>query len=94
MSNAENFAKDAELFGVDLHKRFELVVQVLSFNQIAYLEIALESVLNQVWDPNWRILIHDDASTDGSQDVIKNFVLKYPEKSIAVLQKTNKFTAG
>ena len=94
MSTVKNFADDAQIVGVDVHKHFELVVQVLSYNQIAYLEIALNSVLNQVWDRNWRILIHDDASTDGSQNVIKKFAVEYPDRVIAVLQKTNKFKDG
>jgi glycosyltransferase involved in cell wall biosynthesis len=92
MSAITNFTKDAQIIGVDIHDHFELIVQVLSFNQFEYLENALMSVLNQAWDRRWRILIHDDASTDGSQEMIREFAVKYPEKIIAVLQQKNKFT--
>lgn len=94
MINSTNFAKDAWIIGEDIHKHYELVVQVLSFNQIDYLEIALQSVLNQVWTSNWMIVIHDDASTDGSQNVVEKFALKYSDRVIAVLQKDNKFSKG
>lgn len=42
------------------------------YNAAPYLKQAIESILNQTY-PNFELLICDDASTDGSVEVIKTF---------------------
>ena len=51
-------------------------VSVLMFvyNQVAYLERAIRSVVGQTGDFPVEIIIHDDASTDGSREIIQRYV--------------------
>jgi glycosyltransferase involved in cell wall biosynthesis len=49
----------------------------LSFNQKNYVEEALQSILNQTYE-NIEIIVVDDASTDGTADVIQHFVFRHP----------------
>jgi len=50
----------------------------LCYNHERYLAEALDSVLAQTY-PNLEILVVDDCSTDGSEDIIKQYLQKYPQ---------------
>lgn len=54
------------------------------FNQEAYVEAALQSVVDQTY-PNVELLVIDNASTDGSADRIRAFVDRYP--AVRFIQK-------
>ena len=45
---------------------------IVSYNEKAYLQRALESCIRQTWS-NIEIIIGDDGSSDGSVDIIKTF---------------------
>jgi len=53
-------------------------VYITSYNQKEYLIEAIESVLNQTLKP-FEIIIVDDCSTDGSQKIIADYALRYPD---------------
>ncbi len=57
---------------------FTITVYIPSYNQVEYVKDAIESVLNQTRVPD-QILIVDDASTDGSQELIRDFQSKHPD---------------
>jgi len=52
-------------------------VYITSYNQKDFLREAIESVLDQTLMPT-EILIVDDASTDGSQDLIREYQSQHP----------------
>lgn len=54
----------------------KISVYITSFNQKEYLKQAVLSVLSQTIAP-YEILIVDDCSSDGSQELIKNFASNY-----------------
>ncbi|WP_417289541.1 glycosyltransferase family 2 protein [Corallibacter sp.] len=54
----------------------KISVYITSYNQKDFLREAIDSVLNQTLQP-FEIIIVDDASTDGSQDLIKSYASKY-----------------
>ena len=51
----------------------EIMVSIccLTYNHEKYIRDALDSFLMQKTDFEFEILIHDDASTDTTQDIIK-----------------------
>lgn len=53
-------------------------VVCLCYNQRRWVEEAIESVLRQTY-PNIEIILADDASTDGSQEVIEGIKARHPE---------------
>lgn len=53
-------------------------VYITSYNQKLYLVEAIESVLNQTLKP-FEIIIVDDHSTDGSQNIIADYASRYPK---------------
>ena len=54
----------------------KISVYITSYNQKGFLKEAIDSVLNQTIQP-FEIIIVDDASTDGSQDLIKYYAGKF-----------------
>ncbi|MED3781064.1 glycosyltransferase [Heyndrickxia sporothermodurans] len=67
-------------------------VCVLTYNHEKYLRQALESILMQKTTFKYEILIHDDASTDSTQTIIREYALKYPEIIKPILQKENQYS--
>lgn len=65
-----------------------VTIIITSFNHRSYLEEAIESVLNQS-PPPFEILIADDCSTDGSQELIRTYEKHYPNLIRGVIQKYN-----
>jgi glycosyltransferase involved in cell wall biosynthesis len=57
-------------------KRGHISVIVTSYNQREYLREAIESVLAQTLSP-FEIIVCDDASTDGSRELIKEYETRY-----------------
>lgn len=63
-------------------------VIITSFNQKNYLLEAILSVINQTYQP-YEIIIADDCSTDGSQDLIKQYAKQHPDLVKAIFHKVN-----
>ena len=67
----------------------KISVYITSYNQKAYLKEAVESVLCQTYMP-FEILIIDDASTDGSQDLIAKYCEQFPQLIKSFINLVNK----
>lgn len=63
-------------------------VLMVTYNQEDYIENALKSVLSQDVLP-YEIVISDDASNDGTWEIIEAYKLKYPEIIKASRNKVN-----
>lgn len=74
----------------------EIVVSIVCevFNHEQYLERCLQGFVIQKTNFKYEILIHDDASTDGSVDIIKKYVSEYPDLFKPIYQKENQFSKG
>lgn len=64
------------------------------YNHGKYLREALEGMLMQETNFPYRIIIHDDASTDNSADIIREYQEKYPDRIVAVIEKENLYQNG
>lgn len=64
----------------------------LTYNHEKYIAQCLDGLLSQQCDFEFEILIHDDASTDNTQNIIKEFQKKYPSIIKPILQEKNQFS--
>jgi glycosyltransferase involved in cell wall biosynthesis len=65
-----------------------------TFNQKRYLEDALRGFLMQRTDFPFEIIIHDDASTDGTIELLHDYADRYPRLIRLIIQSENKYTKG
>jgi glycosyltransferase involved in cell wall biosynthesis len=69
-------------------------VLCLAYNQIKFIRQALESVVSQKTDFDFEVIINDDASNDGTADVIREYQKKYPQIVKPYFQKENQYSKG
>jgi glycosyltransferase involved in cell wall biosynthesis len=55
-------------------------VWMVTYNQIKYVHLAIESVLMQQTDFEFEIILGDDDSNDGTRELCKEYADKYPDK--------------
>lgn len=74
----------------------EIVVSVLCavYNHQKYLRQTLESFVMQKTDFLYEIIVHDDASTDNSRQIIMEFAEKYPQIIKPIYQNENQYSKG
>jgi len=65
-----------------------------SYNHGHYIASAIESFLNQITDFPIEILIHDDASTDLTPEIIRDYERRYPTIINPIYQKINQHSRG
>jgi glycosyltransferase involved in cell wall biosynthesis len=66
----------------------------LTYNHGPYIHDAIEGFLIQKTSFPFEILIHDDASTDGTADIISEYEAKYPDIIKPIYQKENQYSKG
>lgn len=73
----------------------EIMVSIccITYNHEKYIAKAIESFLMQETDFEFEILIHDDASRDSTQKIIKEYSDKY-EQIKPILQQENQLSKG
>ncbi len=58
---------------------FSVEILLSTYNGEKYLSSQLESILEQDYQ-NWKLVIRDDGSTDGTLAILNGYIQKYPEK--------------
>ena len=66
----------------------------LAFNHAKYIRDALEGFVSQETSFPFEVIVHDDASTDGTDEIIREYQAKYPEIIKPIFQKENQYSKG
>jgi len=69
-------------------------VYCLTYNHEKYIRQALESFVNQKTDFKFEVIVHDDASTDNTAKIIREFEQKYPDIVKPIYQTENQWSKG
>ena len=65
-----------------------------TYNHAPYIRQCIDGFVMQKTNFPFEILIHDDASTDGTQDVIREYATKHPDLIKPIYQKENQYSKG
>lgn len=81
---------------MSLDGKYEVMASIscLTFNHEPYIRQALDSFLMQKTDFEFEILVHDDASTDGTGDVLREYEKSFPGKVRPLIQTENQYSQG
>ena len=77
-----------------MSKNIKVSIICLVYNHEPYLRKCLEGFVNQKCNFEYEVLIHDDASTDNSASIIREYEEKYPEIIKPIYQKENQHSKG
>lgn len=74
----------------------ELLVSVccITYNHAPYIRQCLDGFLMQKTNFKYEIIIHDDCSTDGTTDVVREYADKYPNIIVPIIQDVNQYQNG
>lgn len=64
----------------------------ITYNHAAYIEDALKGFLKQKTDFDFEIIVRDDASTDGTTEIIRRYAEQYPERITALIEEKNQYS--
>lgn len=66
----------------------------ITYNHAPYIRQCLDGFLMQKTKFRYEIIIHDDASTDGTTEIIKEYAEKHPDLITPIFQKENQYSKG
>lgn len=69
-------------------------ISCITYNHERYIRRCLDGFLMQKANFAFEILIHDDASTDGTADIIREYEEKYPAIIKPIYQTDNQYSKG
>ena len=74
----------------------ELIVSIscISYNQKQFIRTCIENILAQKTTFSIELVIHDDASTDGTKEIIEEYRNQYPDIIFPYFQTENQYIKG
>lgn len=72
----------------------KLSIICFAYNHAQYIKDALDGFVMQKTNFPFEVIIHDDASTDGTTEIIKEYEHKYPNIIKPIYQAQNKWSSG
>lgn len=73
---------------------YEVAIQVITYNQKDYIAQCLDSIVMQRTTFPFVAVVHDDASTDGTADIVRQYAEHYPDIIHPVFQTQNQYSIG
>ncbi len=65
-----------------------------TYNHEQYIQETIDGFVMQETDFPFEIIIHDDASTDNTPNIIEEYYLRYPDIIRPIYQKENQYSKG
>ncbi len=67
-------------------------IRCITYNHESYIAQAIDGFLNQETNFPFDIVIHDDASTDRTADIIREYEMKYPKIIKPIYESENQYS--
>ena len=69
-----------------------VAIRCITYNHEAYIRDALEGFIMQKTNFPFVAIVHDDASTDGTADIIREYAAKYPDIIKPIYETENQYS--
>lgn len=69
-------------------------ISCMTYNHAPFIRQCLDSLLMQQANFPFEIVLHDDASTDGTREIVEEYVSKYPDIIFPYYQNENQYSKG
>ncbi len=66
----------------------------VTYNHVQFIESAFRGFLCQQTTFPFEIVVHDDASDDGTTEIVKSYAERYPKIIKPIIQKHNQYSKG
>lgn len=67
-------------------------IRCITFNHVKYISKAFDSFLSQKTTFPFEIVVHDDCSTDGTTEIIKEYEKKFPHIFVCIYETENQWS--
>lgn len=74
--------------------KIKVSVYCLAYNHANYIEQTLNSFVSQNTNFRVKFIVHDDASTDKTADIIRKYEKQYPDLIHGIYQQENQYSKG
>lgn len=74
--------------------KFLVAIQCFTYNHENYIEDCLNGFVIQKTNFNFVAIVHDDASTDNTADIIRKYEKKYPNIIHGIYETENQYSKG
>ena len=71
-----------------------VAVYCTAYNHGKYIRKTLEGFVNQKTNFDFRVFVHDDASTDDTAEIMREFEKQYPDKFVMIYENENQYSKG
>lgn len=75
-----------------MNEEIMVSISCLTFNHEKYIRQCLDGFIMQKTNFKFEVLVHDDASTDGTADIIREYQEEYPEIIKPIYQTENQYS--
>lgn len=75
-----------------MDEAIQVSVHCLAYNHEKYIRKTLEGFVNQKTNFRYKVIIHDDASTDRTPEIIREYEEKYPDIFDVIYQTENQYS--
>ena len=69
-------------------------ISCLTYNHADFLKCCFEGFLMQQTNFKFEVVIHDDASTDGTRAIIEDYTARFPDVFVPFYQTVNQYSQG
>lgn len=77
-----------------MNEKIMVSISCITYNHAPYIRQCLDGFMMQKTNFAFEVLIHDDASTDGTTEIIKEYEAKYPDIIKPIYEEENQWVKG
>ena len=67
-------------------------IRCATYNHVNYIRKCLDGFVSQKTNFRFEAVVHDDASTDGTTEIVREYAEKYPSIIIPMYEETNQYS--